>query len=397
MTDLDVVVFGATGYVGGLVAEHLAKAAPEGVRIGLAGRSKEKLEKVRDGLDRDWPLLVVDAADPAELVESAKVVCTTVGPFAKYGVPLVGACAQAGTHYLDLTGEVLFVRTVIDELAELAEASGAKIVPSCGYDSIPSDLAVWMLSERAKQDGAGTLLDTVLVASLKGGVSGGTVDSLRTQVDTVSRDPSLAALIEDPYALSPARESEPKQAELPDRAGVAKDSTGRWTGPFVMAQYNSRVVRRSNALQDWAYGRDFRYQERMGFGRSPLGAVLAAGAAGVLRVAEPAMAFRPTRNVLDRVLPDPGTGPSEKARNAGWFRMDVDTTTTSGAKYHAIVAGKGDPGYAATAVMMGQSALCLAMDKTPAVAGVLTPSTAMGDALVTRLRQQGMELSVLKG
>ncbi len=396
MTDLDIVVFGATGFVGALVAEHLAQSAPAGVRIGLAGRSKERLEQVRDGLDRDWPLLVVDARDPAELVDSARVVCTTVGPYARYGRPLVEACARSGTHYLDLTGEVVFVREVIDELHDIAVASGARLVPSCGYDSIPSDLAVLMLAEQARLDGAGELTDTTLLASFKGGVSGGTVDSLRNQVDTVKAQPQLRSLIEDPYSLSPDRAAEPQQEELPDRARVGKDAEGRWTGPFVMAQYNTRVVRRSNALLGYAYGHGLRYQERMTFGSGPLAPVLAGAAVTVLPLAEPAMAFGPTRALLDKLLPKPGQGPSEKARAAGWFRMDVDTTTSTGARYLAVVAGQGDPGYAATAVMMAQSALCLAMDEIPDRAGVLTPATAMGNALAQRLRDQGMELGVTR-
>jgi short subunit dehydrogenase-like uncharacterized protein len=394
MTELDVVVFGATGYVGALVAEHLARVAPADARIGLAGRSKERLEKVRDGLDRDWPLLVVDAQDPAELVESARVVCTTVGPYARYGRPLVEACARTGTHYLDLTGEVLFVRDVIDDLHDLAVSTGARVVPSCGYDSIPSDLAVMLLAERAQADGSGTLTDTVLLASLKGGISGGTVDSLRAQVDALKADPSRRALIADPYGLSPDRAAEPDVPQPPDRAALSRDAQGRWTGPFVMAQYNTRVVRRSNALLGYAYGRGLRYQERMSFGRSPLGAVAAGAAATTLPLGESALGFGPTRALLDRVLPKPGTGPSPETRAKGWFRMDGTTTTTTGATYEVVVAGAGDPGYAATAVMMGEAALCLAHDEIPDRAGVLTPATAMGNALADRLRTQGLELSV---
>jgi short subunit dehydrogenase-like uncharacterized protein len=396
MTELDLVVFGATGFVGALVAEHLAQAAPEGTRIGLAGRSKEKLEKVRDGLDRDWPLLVVDAQDPGELVEGARVVCTTVGPYARYGRPLVEACARTGTHYVDLTGEVHFVRDVIDDLHDAAVASGAKIVPSCGYDAIPSDLAVLLLAEQARADVAGDLRETTLVASVKGGVSGGTIDSLRYQVDLARRDPRVRALIEDPYGLSPDRGAEPQLPERPDRASVQKLPDGRWSGPFVMAQYNTRVVRRSNALLGYAYGRELLYQERMAFGRGPLGAAAAGAVATGTPLALLAMAFGPTRAVLDRVLPKPGQGPSEKTRTTGWFRMEAETTTSSGARYQAVVAGTGDPGYAATAVMMGQSALCLALDEIPDRSGVLTPATAMGEALVQRLRAQGMELGAVR-
>jgi short subunit dehydrogenase-like uncharacterized protein len=394
MTDLDVVVFGATGFVGALVAEHLARVAPDGARIGLAGRSKEKLERVRDGLDRDWPLLVVDARDPSELTESARVVCTTVGPYVRYGRPLVDACARTGTHYLDLTGEVPFVRDVIDDLHDVAVASGARLVPSCGYDSIPSDLAVLLLAEQARADGEGDLRDTTLVASVKGGVSGGTIDSMRAQVETLKARPELRALVDDPYSLSPDRAAEPQVPQRPDRAAVAKLPDGRWTGPFVMAQYNTRVVRRSNALLDHAYGRELRYDERMSFGRGPQGAVLAGVVATTLPLGELAFGFGPTRQVLDRVLPKPGEGPSEQARANGWFRMEAETTTSTGARYEAVVAGAGDPGYAATAVMMGESALCLAFDEIPERAGVLTPATALGQSLVTRLRAQGMELSV---
>jgi len=396
MKDLDVVVFGATGFVGALVAEHLARVAPAEARIGLAGRSKEKLEVVRDRIDRDFPLLVVDANDPTELVESARVVCTTVGPYARYGGPLAAACARTGTHYLDLTGEVLFVRHLIDDLHDVAVASGAKLVPSCGYDSIPSDLAVLLLSEQARADAAGDLGETTLVASLKGGVSGGTIDSLRAQVEAIKADPRGREVVADPYALSPDCDAEPSLQERPDRARATKAADGRWNGPFVMAQYNTRVVRRSNALLGYAYGRELRYQEQMSFGRGPLGPILAGAAVTVLPLAEPFMAFGPTRAVLDRVLPKPGTGPSEQARNAGWFRMDVSTTTTTGARYEAVVAGQGDPGYAATAVMMGQSALCLAFDEIPDRSGVLTPATALGHALVERLRANGLELSVTR-
>jgi short subunit dehydrogenase-like uncharacterized protein len=253
---------------------------------------------------------------------------------------------------------------------------------------------VLLLAEQAKADVTGDLRDTTLVASAKGGLSGGTIDSMRVHAEALKASPELRALADDPYALSPDRDAEPRLHERPDRAAVGKAADGSWTGPFVMAQYNTRVVRRSNALLGYAYGRELRYQERMRFGRAPLGPVLAGAAATFLPLAEPAMAFAPTRAVLDRVLPKPGEGPSEKARDAGWFRMDVDTTTSTGARYRAVVAGPGDPGYAATAVMMGQSALCLAFDEIPDRAGVLTPATALGDALVPRLRDQAFELTV---
>jgi short subunit dehydrogenase-like uncharacterized protein len=269
-------------------------------------------------------------------------------------------------------------------------------VPSCGYDSIPSDLAVLLLAEQARADGEGELRDTTLIASVKGGLSGGTIDSMRAHVEALKVRPELRALVDDPYALSPDRSAEPQLPQPPDRAAVAKLPDGRWTGPFVMAQYNTRVVRRSNALLDHAYGHELRYDERMSFGRGPQGAVLAGVVATTLPLGELAFGFGPTRSVLDRVLPKPGEGPDERSRANGWFRMEVGTTTSTGARYEVVVAGHGDPGYAATAVMMGQSALCLALDETPERAGVLTPATALGQPLVDRLRAQGMELSVTR-
>ena len=402
--DLDVVVFGATGFVGALLAGHLAEHAPEGVRIGLAGRSATKLETVRAGLPAraaDWPLLVADVQDAPSLKELAtrtRVLATTVGPYARHGLPLVEACADAGTDYCDLTGEVLFIRQSIDRFHEVAARTGARIVHSCGFDSVPSDLGVLLAAQQARADGAGELEDTVLhVMSLKGGVSGGTIDSARAQLEAMASDPAAKRLVADPYSLSPDRSAEPdlgdeKDAMLPGRDPLL----GRWTAPFVMSSFNTRIVRRSNALTGWSYGRRFRYREVMGVGTSPLAPALAVGLSAGLGAGIAGMAFGPTRKVLDRVLPKPGEGPSESARRNGHFRVEVVTRTSTGARYVATVAAKGDPGYAATAVMQGESALCLALDRDrlPDAAGVLTPATAMGTALADRLRAQGFEISV---
>ena len=402
--DLDVVVFGATGFVGRLLAGHLAAAAPDGVRIGLAGRSLERLEQVRGELPAraaDWPLLVADVQHPATLAALARrtrVVATTVGPYQRYGLPLVEACANAGTDYVDLTGEVLFVRQSIDRFHDAAVASGARIVHSCGFDSVPSDLGVLLCAEAAAEAGAGELQDTVLhMVSAKGGVSGGTIDSLRAQLEAAGADPALARVVDDPYSLSPDRAAEPDLGDERDRLTATLDpDLGRWTAPFVMGPFNTRIVRRSNALTGWAYGRRFRYREVMGVGRSPLAPLLAGGVAVGLGVGMAGMAFAPARKLLDRLLPAPGDGPSQKVRESGHFRVEVVTRTSTGARFTSTVAATGDPGYAATAVMQGESALCLALDRDrlPDRAGVLTPATAMGSALVDRLRAQGFELSV---
>ncbi len=398
----DVVVYGATGFVGALTARYLAERAPAGARIALAGRSQDKLERLRAALPAaagEWPLVVADSGDApalADLAASTRALATTVGPYAKYGLPVVEACARAGTHYADLTGEVLFVREAIDRTDAAARASGARIVHACGYDSIPSDLGVWLVAQRAAEDGAGGLTDVTTVATVRGGISGGTVDSLRTQVDATMRDRAARRLAGDPYALSPDRSAEPATTQPRDAAPPARGRRGTWTAPFVMAPFNTRIVRRSNAVSGWSYGREFRYGERMGCGSGPAGAALSAAVTAGIGILVAGFTVRPGRAVLDRLLPGPGEGPSEQTQARGRFRMDIDATTESGASYRGVVAGRGDPGYRATAVMLGESVLCLALDgeRLPDRAGSLTPATAMGAALVDRLRAAGHTYTV---
>lgn len=401
--DHDIVVFGATGFVGRLLADYLAEHAPPGARIALAGRSERRLQETRSGLAgaaADWPTLVADATDSEALralAASARVVVTTVGPYLRYGLPLALACAEAGTHYADLTGEVLFVREAIDACDERARRSGARIVTACGYDSIPSDLGVLMLHERAEADGAGALQDTTLLARAKGGLSGGTIDSSRAQLEAVSADPSLRRVVFDPYALSPDREAEPSLGEERDVSSVFQEAgTGQWVGPFIMASFNTRIVRRSNAILGHAYGRRFRYREVSAFGTGARGRRRATAATVLLGAGFTALAHPRTRPVFDRLAPSPGEGPSEEARRAGRFRMELRTVTERGRRYLAVVAAQGDPGYAATAVMLGESALCLAQDgdRLPQRSGVLTPATAMGGVLAERLRAQGFTMTV---
>lgn len=400
--DLDVVVHGATGFVGRLTAEYLATHAPDGVRIGLSGRSADRLAAVRSSLGAraaDWPLRVADADDAqsiADLAAATRVVATTVGPYRRYGLGLVEACAAAGTDYADLSGEVLFMRDSIDRAHDAAVASGARIVHGCGFDSIPSDLGVLLLHEAVQRDGAGELEDTTLVVrAMKGGASGGTLASMKGQLDDARADGALRRIVQDPYALSPDRPAEPDLGREQDlMAPKHDDSLGMWLGPFVMASINTRVVRRSNALQDWAYGRRFRYREAMGFGEGVGARAKATALTGGLGAFVAGLSFAPTRKLLDRLLPSPGEGPGDEARANGFFRIEVHTRTSTGARYVCRVAAQGDPGYAATAVMLGESALCLASDRDalPPRAGVLTPATAMGTVLADRLRAAGQTL-----
>ena len=397
--DHDVVVFGATGFVGELTANYLAEQAPAEAKIALGGRSQEKLEAVRSRLPSraaDWPLIVADSHDREALdvlAKSTKVVATTVGPYYKYGLPMVEACAAAGTHYADLTGETLFMRQAIDAADEAAKASGARIVHTCGFDSIPSDLGVFLLNELVKANGDGDLTETTLVVkAMRGGFSGGTLASLKGQLDAGKADKQARKGLMDPYGLSPDRAAEPNLGPEKDPTGVCSDKQlGGWLAPFVMGTINTRVVRRSNALSGYAYGRELRYRELMLGGSGPAGLAKASGIVGVLGAMFGGLAFPPTRKLLDRLLPDPGEGPSEKAREKGFYKIETHTTTSTGKRYVCKIAAPGDPGYKATAVLLGESALALALDEQslPKVAGVLTPSTAMGNVLADRLRAAG--------
>ncbi|MCT2178803.1 saccharopine dehydrogenase NADP-binding domain-containing protein [Brachybacterium muris] len=403
----DLVLFGASGFVGRLVAQHLADQAPAGVRIALAGRTLARLEEVRDRHGRsEWALLTADSSDHAALADlagAARVVASTVGPYHRHGLPLVLECARAGTDYVDLTGEVAFVRESIDRAHDEAVRTGARIVHSCGFDSVPSDLAVHLLHGAATADGAGGLGDTtLLVTQLRGGLSGGTVDSMREQLTLVRSDREAAQLAADPYALAPDRATEPRLPGQDDSTEIFIESaSGRWTAPFVMASYNTRIVRRSHALlrehgdTPAGYGAAFRYREMVDTGRGRRGRrraqALRTGLAALwLGLSTPGLS-----RIVDALLPEPGEGPSAAQRDAGRFEVQARTTTDSG-EYLVTVGAQGDPGYAATSVMIGQAALALAVDPGHCHpdGGVLTPAVALGDVLVERLRAQGFRLRV---
>lgn len=390
----ELVLHGATGFVGRLVAEHLVAHAGD-ARIALSGRSADRLAALRSDLGVDWPLVVTDAHDPdavAALAGSTRAVATTVGPYGKYGLPLVRACAEAGTAYCDLTGETLFVRDSHDAAHERARETGARIVHSAGYDSVPSDLGVWLLHRQAQADGTGTLGPTALVVvTARGGVSGGTIDSMRSELDSAADRMDVFA---DPYALSPDRTADPSGKDEKDPLLPARHHPhGRWVAPNPFGPHDSRIVRRSNALLGHAYGPGFRYREGIAAPAGPVGAGLITAGLGVFAAG---MRFGPTRALLDRMLPSPGDGPSEKVRRTGHFRIEVHTETSTGARYVATVAAAGDPGYAATAVMFGEAGLALAVDPLDSPGGVLTPAVALGDALVDRLRARGVELAVTR-
>jgi short subunit dehydrogenase-like uncharacterized protein len=406
--EFDIVLYGATGFVGKLTAEYLARAGGD-ARIALAGRSPDKLLALRETLGdtaQSWELITADASQPSSLNAMAartQVVVTTVGPYLKYGLPLVAACAAAGTDYADLTGEALFIRESIDLYHKQAIDTGARIVHSCGFDSIPSDLTVFALHRRAGQDEAGELGDTNLVVrSFAGGVSGGTVASMLELLRAASSDPEARRVMQDPYTLTPDRGAEPELGGQPDirwRRGreIAPELDGYWTGAFVMAAANTRIVRRSNALLGYAYGKRFEYAEQMSMGRSfvaPVAAAMAtAGNAATMALGSRFFNRLPDK-LVERIAPAPGTGPSERAREQGHYTVETYTTTTSGARYRSVMSQQGDPGYKATSVLLGESGLALALDRDglSEMRGVLTPAAAMGDALMARFPAAGVSL-----
>jgi short subunit dehydrogenase-like uncharacterized protein len=410
--EYDIVLYGATGFVGKLTAEYLARAGAD-ARIALAGRSAERLLEVRETLGesaRSWPVVVADASSPSTLNAMAaqtQVVVTTVGPYTRYGLPLVAACAAAGTDYADLTGEAMFVRNSIDLHHKQAVDTGARIVHACGFDSIPSDLSVYALHRQARDDDAGELGKTdYVVRGFSGGFSGGTVASIMEVLQTASSDPDARRQLADPYTLSSDRGAEPELGRQPDlrrlRGGdIAPELAGLWTVGFMMGPYNTRIVRRSNALLDWAYGRQFRYAEHMSVGSSVVAPAASAmvTAAGNVLFGLGSHYFRLLpRRLVERVAPKPGTGPSAATRERGHYRVETYTTTTTGRRYLATIAQQGDPGYKATAVLLGESGLALAMDrdKLSDLRGVLTPASAMGDALLARFPAAGVSLETAR-
>jgi short subunit dehydrogenase-like uncharacterized protein len=402
--ELDLVLFGATGFTGRLVAEVLLEKKV-GLRWALAGRSRDKLERIRAELAvahpsaADLPLIVGDSLDPASveaMVRRTRVVCTTVGPYGRYGGPLLAACAEHGVHYCDLTGETPFIRAAIDAHHARAATTGARIVPCCGFDSIPSDLGVLMLHDHLAKQGKQLAEAHYRLVRMSGGFSGGTLASMLDMIEA-ARDPAVRRVLGNPYALYP--EGAPRGPDRGDAMGPRKDpDTGRWTGPFVMAAINTRIVRRSNALLDFAYGRGFRYDESTDTGEGPAGLLRAAGLSAGTGAATAALATAALlpggRSLITRVLPAPGEGPSRENRERGFFRVEIHARATTGERLTGLVEGHRDPGYGATSIMLAESALCLAEDALPARGGVLTTASCMGMTLVDRLRRAGMTFRV---
>ncbi len=401
----DIVVWGATGFTGRLVTEYLFKTyGTDGdLKWAVAGRNPAKLTQLnQDIADNTLPQIIADSADEAslrELVASTRAVCTTVGPYALYGTKLVALCAELGTHYCDLTGETPWMRQIIDDYGANAEKSGARIVHNCGFDCIPSDLGTYFVqSEMFKRHGVYATQVKFRVAGTAGGASGGTIASMMNIMEEAKKDPNIFALMADPYALNPL--NLPRGEDVGDQTGAQFDPDFRqWTGPFVMAGINTRVVRRSHALMGYPWGSGFRYDESVLTGSGPGGffkaAMLVAGTAVLMG----AMVFGPTRKLLGRMAPAPGEGPSREAIENGYFKIEILALhpTDPNKNIKALVTGDRDPGYGATSKMIAESAICLAKDDLDSAAGILTPAVAMGRSLLDRLsRKAGMSFTIVE-
>lgn len=396
MSAQQIVVFGATSFVGQILCRYLLSRHGAGgaLRWAIAGRSEDKLKQLRADLGADaakLPLIVADAADEPALramCASTKVVVSTVGPYALYGSPLVKVCAETGTDYCDLTGEVQWIARMIAAHESTAKKSGARIVHCCGFDSVPSDLGVHFLQGEARQRfGQPCTRVKLRVKAMRGAASGGTVASLMNVVEESVRDPAVRKLMANPYAICPAELPQVRQANV--RFAEFDADARSWVAPFVMAAINTRVVHRSNALSGGAYGPDFRYDEAMMTGPGLKGRAAAAAIALGLGGFVAAAALPPSRWLLQKyIVPKPGEGPSAAAQQRGYYDFRFFGETAEGQKITVKVTGDRDPGYGSTAKILGEAAACLAVDLAGSgtAGGFWTPATLLGDRLIPRLR-----------
>ena len=401
MRDFDLIVFGATGFTGRLVAEAILEFPEPGLRWAIAGRSQKKLEDVRSALAerfpeaQDLPLLVADVTKPEtmdDLACRARVVCTTVGPFTVLGGALVQACVRHGTDYCDITGEVGWMRSVIDAHHNEAVDKKCRVVHAAGFDSIPFDLGVVVAQKAAVAKwGAPAERIRTVTGRMSGALSGGTLASMALIMDSARRDRSVLRQLANPYVLVPGGSG-------PDRNDSRRvehwPEHKVWTAPFIMAGCNTRIVRRTHALLGMPWGDAFSYTEAMGTGSGVRGWIRAQGirmgiAVMVVVLATPWI----RRLVVGPILPKPGQGPSKESRESGHFALHV-VGHRAGETVAVDVKGNGDPGYLATSRMLAQTAVSLAVDELPPTFGVLTPGSCLGDVLPDRLGRVGIRFSV---
>jgi short subunit dehydrogenase-like uncharacterized protein len=374
----DIVVYGATGFTGQLVAEYLAAhyRGDTQLKWAMAGRSLDKLKSVRDaiGAPADTPLIAADSSDPASLkamVDQTRSVISTVGPYQLYGSELVAACAASGTDYLDLCGEPVWMHQMIDAHEAAAKASGARIVFSCGFDSVPFELGAFFVQEEAKRAfGARAARVKGRVRDMRGTLSGGTAASAKATFDAVSKDLSLVAILNNPFALTPGFEG-PKQPR--GNKPLYEEDLQSWAAPFMMALINTRNLHRSNMLMGFPYGKEFVYDEMVLTGPGEK------GEANAKRV------MTANTEKTGPNAPKPGEGPSKEERENGRYDLLYIATAPDGRQVRASVKGDRDPGYGSTSKMISECAICLLRDTPDVPAGIWTPGAAMRHKLIKRL------------
>lgn len=388
--DFDLIIWGATGFTGNLVCDYINKNYNEReLRWAIAGRNKKKILKLQQKLKiDDSRTIIADSSDKdslVKMVKKSKVVCTTVGPYAKYGTNLVEACIEGETNYCDITGETQWIRRIIDRFHTKAKEKNIKIINSCGFDSIPSDMGVFY-SQKIMLEKTGKYASTInmRVAGAKGGISGGTYNSLSNVLEEALIDKEVRKTLTNPYGLNPIdKQFGPDKSDL--RKVIFDTVSNSWIAPFVMAGINTKIVRRSHALMDFMYGKNFAYDEATLTGKGIAGQIR-----GYMSLIPIFLATRKKgsiiKKIVDFILPKSGEGPSEKTRINGYYNLRFYLTADK-MTYVSKVLGDMDPGYGSTSKMLAESAICLALDEIPDTYGILTPSVALGDSLLKRLEE----------
>ena len=391
LKNFDVIIWGATSFTGKLVCEYIfSNYKTNEIKWAMAGRDKKKLEDVRSEIaDTSVPILLADSFDEntlSDLVKQTKVMCSTVGPFSVYGTLLVDLCVRFKTNYCDITGEAHWIRTLIDKFHGEAKSKKIKIVNSCGFDSIPSDMGVYFIQNKIKKVYKNYAKSIKMrVAGIRGGISGGTYSSINNLLSEAYNDKTIFKVLNNPYGLNPNDKMEGLDKKDLRKIIFDKESNS-WIYPFIMAGINTKIVRRSNALSNFQYGKDFRYEEAMMAGKGISGFWKS-----ILAVFPLAMiGLRPNsflKKIVNSYMPKPGEGPGIEKRKNGFYNLRFYITIDEKRTAFAKVIGDSDPGYGSTSKMLAESALCLAFDNLPENYGVVTPSFSMGDKLLNRLNE----------
>ena len=384
--EFDIIIWGASGFTGRLVAEYLFKKYKSNdLKWAIAGRDESKLISIReDFLDNSIPILIADSFDEKSLSNMAKrssVICSTVGPYSKYGSLLVKSCVKSRTHYCDLAGEAQWIRKMIDLYHEEAINNEVKIVNSCGYDSIPSDLGIYFIHKNISKK---NLKVSMRVSGAKGGLSGGTYASMQNIMEEATNNKEIRKSLSNPYGLNPSGEQ--NGPDKRDLTTIVYDKKIRsWIAPFIMAGINTRIVRRSNALSNYNYGKDFEYDEAIMTGNGFKGKLrgMLISIPLIFLAAKPGSFFN---KIFNFFTPKPGEGPNKKERENGYFSSKFFVFQENSNTSIFKVTGDRDPGYGSTSKMLAESAVCLAKDSLDSTFGLLTPSTAMGDKILDRLQ-----------